>query len=194
MINLLVSLDVGKQEVVRERTANVGEVFPVVLYAEHGGLESADLVFDTLIVEVFFNDSDEAIVRVDPTDRPVAGSLVAKFEASTDAFRAAPVTSPQKLTLESAIQASPLVLYGFASTEPAGPYTGRSGRAGIQNLKNPFRLRRGDPPISVAMGKATAGLKANKAGQTRVISNGIAFYKGDTIPIKSIPSVLRITA
>jgi hypothetical protein len=89
-------------------------------------------------------------------------------------------------------EATRLSLFGFASSEPAGPYLARSGRAGIQNIEHPFRLKRGDSAISVMFGKATAGLRANKPGQTRIIANGIAFLKGETVPIKSVPSVLSV--
>lgn len=192
MINVLVNLDVTKPRIVHKRTVTVGEIFPIVLYVEHGGQGDTDIVFDTLILEVFFNDSRDAIVRVDPTDRPVVGSIAAKFRNTSDAFRHTEVSAPETVSMETAMTCTPLSLFGFASSEPAGPYLGRSGRAGISNLKSPFRLVKGEAPISVAMGKAEAGLLASKPGNTRIIANGIAFLKGNTIPIMSVPSHLKI--
>jgi hypothetical protein len=194
MINVHVNLDLENPNVVRDRTVKIGEIFPIVLYVEHGGLEEADVVFDTLILEVFFNDSEDAIVRVDPTDRPVVGCIAARSRHTMDAFRRTEVVAPETLTMKNVTECTPLSLYGFDSLEPAGPFHGRSGRAGICNLRNPFRLQRGAAPISVAAGKAEAGLLANKTGSTRVIGNGIAFLNGETIPVKSVPSVVTIVS
>ena len=191
MINLLVDLDIGKQHINQKRTARVGDVFPIVVYAEHGGSKEEEVVFDTLIVEVFFNDGEDAIVRVDPTDRPVVGTIAKMFPNTMDAFRPAEVKSGDKMDQASLRDSSQLALFGFASMEPAGPYKGRSGRAGITNAKG-FRLKAGGSPLAVAAGKAVAGLRANKPGITRVIANGIAFLRGETVPIKSIPSQLTV--
>ncbi|MDB5692666.1 MAG: hypothetical protein JWO81_1729 [Alphaproteobacteria bacterium] len=192
MIKLLVDLNLEEKGVVTKRDCAIGDIFPIVIYAEHGGGKDDDVVFDTLIIEVLFNDTGDAIVRVDPTDRPVVGELAARYGQSRDFFRPGDIRGMTEITAASLRQASPLSLFGFASSEPAGPYLGRTGRAGLSNFKQPFRLRRGDAPVSVAAGKATAGLRANSAGTTRILPVGLAFRGFEAVPILSTPSVLKI--
>jgi hypothetical protein len=175
------------------RTVSVGEVFPIVLYAEHGDAQSEDPIeFDTLILEVFFNDGEDAVVLVNPTDRPVAGELVSSHQESVDAFSREEVRGPERMSMEAVQEASPLTLFGFASLEPAGVYSGRTGRAGIASENGPFVLEAGAPPRAVAMGKATAGLRAERAGKTRLIAYGMALRDGETVPIQAEPSILEI--
>jgi hypothetical protein len=88
MLRTLVDLDVEAGDApVQQRSVKVGDVFPIVLYVKHGDSSAKSPVeFDTIILEVFFNDEDEAIVLVDPTDRPVAGNLASRQGVALDAF------------------------------------------------------------------------------------------------------------
>ena len=191
MLTLSVDLDIDTVGIVQSRTVKVSQVFPICVYV---GVETgtpADVEFDTLVIEVFFNDGMDAIVRVDPTDRPVIGAIAHYFPGTIDAFRDGPVSSGRAMTQSAAIAYTPLSLFGFASSEPLGPYLGRTGRAGIRKTDGPIVIRSGSQ-YAVALGKATAGLRGNVVGTTQLIAQGTALLNGNIVPTYSIPSVLQV--
>ena len=140
---------------------------------------------------MFFNDSHDVLIRVDPDDRPLAMDLASNSEATIDFFSREKIRGGDYRDLKTFGGGSFLSLYQNPE-EPFGLFRGRTGRAALADFENPFVLEAGAPPISVAMGKANAGLTARDAGTSTLIATGFAFYKNYQIPLVGASSIVNI--
>jgi hypothetical protein len=86
-------VDLEKDGVAVNRVARVGETFPIMLMVEHGGPSQEPVVFDTIVLEVLFNDDENVLIRVDPNDRPAACAIASNSPTTVDFFSGQPVSA-----------------------------------------------------------------------------------------------------
>ena len=190
MIRMSVDVAVDKPGIVTKRAFDAGTVFPIGVMVEAVG--AAPVVFDTIVVEVFFNDGTDAVLSIDEDERPIVGDLAGRKTA--DALSGEPVTAG-RLGDDPPLSAGSQLAMSSVETHAIGPFTGRTGIAGIRDTRNPFVLLPGAAPRAFAYGRVTAGLE-RKGGtaSASILATGIALYRSEPVAVQSVRSTVRVRA
>jgi hypothetical protein len=196
MLTLSIDLDVSSNGPVRERTVAPGTIFPVSVLLEDDGQAPSPSEFDTVIVEILFNDSEQ-VLSVDPVQQPVAGDLAEHGTTGVDAFTRRPVKvmRAEELAVGSremtALIGSQLTLRLPPAADPTGRYSRSTGRAGLHAQNRPFTLVPGIRR-TVAMGKAAAGIEAVKAGTSHIVAVGTVLRGNEPLPVRSVVGTVTV--
>src|SRR4051812_17267971 len=69
------SLKAQPGSVQREIVVQLGDEVPLAVLIQHAGAGEEPVVFDTVVVEIVYNDLGNSIIQTDNHDLPVAGEL-----------------------------------------------------------------------------------------------------------------------
>jgi hypothetical protein len=179
-----VSVDISQPGIVPRRTVVVGETFVVTIWIEDDGAGITPVVFDRIVLGVYFNDKTSGVLGVTRTHFPNAGEL-ASLSGTVDAFSKRPVVPHMEMTLMPDEKVMP---EHFLSS---------AGVAGYENTKTPFTLFPGKP-VLFAAGKINAGFRSLSVGTSTIMAcapHGHAelSFKGKPMYAKTIPAVVTVT-
>lgn len=197
MLTFSVNTDLGKHgDVVTQRQVKLGETFQIAVVVEDDGTDPSPAEFDTLLVEILFNDHGH-VLTVDPVQRPVAGDLLAHRDGARDAFTQAPVRGghatdkgvPFSSGSELTLVLPPQHTINTVGTV-WGPYASSTGHAGVSDraaIKLSPRER-----FVVAMGKTRTGVQAAAGGTSSLLALGKAFKGSEIVPSRSVRSTVTV--
>jgi hypothetical protein len=159
---------------------------------EDDGKEPSPSVFDTIILEILYNDMN-SVLGVEPVQKPVAGELAGNSSTTVDAFTRKPIR-PIKMEEVRELFASPKrkppketqLMLRLPTGDPIGAYRKSTGRAGISDFQKPFTISPSRGPVSVAMGKVTTGMKALAVGKTHIVAVGTVLMGGKPLCMESV--------
>jgi hypothetical protein len=165
---------------------------------EEDGKDPLCNVFDTLIIEILFNDQDP-VLSVDPVQRPVAGELAANSATTVDAFSRERIKAIKLYEMPIAIHEKEIAASERTQLTlklPSGDATGRyrhsTGRAGLRDFGTPFRLSVDRGSVSVAMGKLEAGFQAVKVGTSNIVPVGVALLGSTPLCLNSVVGSITV--
>jgi hypothetical protein len=179
-----VNLDVTTPGITARRTVTLGESFVIDIWVEDDGQGITPVVFDTIILGVYFNDKGPGVLGVTRTHFPHAGELAKNSPTTVDAFSKRPIRANMEMALTPVESKLP---ENFSDT---------AGRAGLMDLENPFVINPGKP-VQFAVGKLNAGFRSLAIGTSTVMasaphSQAELFFKGEPIFAKTIPGVVTV--
>lgn len=199
MLKLSINLDAqNPREIMTERNLKAGTIFPIVVMVEDDGKDPSPSIFDTLIVEILFNDLDP-VLSVDPVQRPVAGELAGNSKTTTDAFSGEPIRPITFKELDglfsgrdTSVPPHTQLMLKLPTVGNIGRYKNSTGHAGIADFGTPFELTPASGPISLALGKANAGMSAIAAGKTHIVAIGTALLGERPLEINSVVGIVSV--
>jgi hypothetical protein len=210
MLRAAVSLDAQSKDCVKERRVKVGENFDVIVTIWDDGEGGSPVIFDTFISEVWYNDKG-IIVQMDLNKPPTAAALADNSHTTVDAFSLDRVfETDSRLPKDSLEFGTPLTRLD-STIHPAGlrnsasdlwkvgtvlqpGYKEATGRAGLSDFQNPFKISPDRGVISAVKGRASArkDARAVQEGETNLIAVCQAFLGSQPVPVISEVSTLRV--
>lgn len=179
-----INLDVSTPGITNRRTVCLGETFVIDIWIEDDGQGVSPVIFDKIILGVYFNDRTKGILGVTRTHFPNAGELALNSPTTIDAFSKRPIRPNMEMALTP------------VEKNMVERYTDTAGRAGFIDTENPFVIYPGQP-VRVAAGKLNAGFRSLSIGTSSIIAcapEGQAelFLKGKSIFAKTIPGDVTV--
>jgi hypothetical protein len=162
----------------------VGETFVVTIWVEDDGAGITPVVFDRIVLGVYFNDKTHGVLGVTRTHFPNAGEL-ANLPGTVDAFSKRSLVQHMEMTLMPDEKKLP------------EHFLNSAGVAGYENTKTPFTVFPGKP-VMFAAGKLNAGFRSLSVGTSTIIAcapHGQAelSFRGKPMYAKTIPAVVTVT-
>jgi len=178
------SVDISQPGIVLRRTVVVGETFVVTIWLEDDGAGITPVVFDRIVLGVYFNDKTPGVLGVTRTHFPNAGEL-ADLPGTVDAFSKRPIVPHMEMTLMPDEKVRP------------EHFLNSAGVAGYENRQTPFTVFPGKAKL-VAAGKLNAGFRSLSVGTSTIMAcapHGEAelSFKGKPMFAKTIPAVVTVT-
>ena len=209
MLRVGIDLDQSKPEMVSHREVKVGENFDVIVMLWDDGKGDSP-VFDTFVSEIWFNDKG-AVVSLDLSELPLAGDLADNSHTTVDAFSlknvfssdtrfkgggpglGTPLTRPDA-TIEPAGLRSSVAGFWRTGRKLQVGYSEASGRAGLSDFENPFKLSPDLGKIAAVKGRASARKDARgiAPGETNLYVSMTAFLGSQPVPLISEVSTIRV--
>lgn len=189
----------------------VGDNFDVVVTIWDDGEGHSPAVFDTFISEIWYNDQG-IVVELDLSKPPLAGDLAANSPTTVDAFslgrvfkdalneggdgvleRGTPLKRLDPTIEPGGSRSSANDLWRAGGVLQPG-YKEASGRAGLSDFQQPFKLSPGQGMIAAVKGRASTRKDAHavQPGETSMIAVCQAFLGSRPVPVISDVSTILI--
>lgn len=187
MLKLICNLEGGNKQIQYKRKVEAGDAFEVDLLVEYVGKKGTSITFDTIILEILYND-DNFVLTTDPRSRPLPGELAGK--GSVDAFNFRPLTIGSVKDKRGPFSEASLLTLRHATGDASGPYKTATGRAGFTNKTNPFKVMAG-VLTSAEKGRVFA-LPESQLGQSNLIVVGHIYDGSKPIATESVVSTITV--
>lgn len=199
-----VSLDVAQPGIAPRRTITLGETFIVTIWIHDDGEGVSPVVFDRIILGVYFNDKMPGVLAVTKTHFPNAGELAMNSPHTVDAFSGRRMVPFMEMMLMPQMpkHADPhRIEHGGVRPDEAAllpeHFMDTAGVAGLADAKIPFKLFPGAKPIIVAAGKLNGGFRSTAVGTSTILAcaprgHAELSYKGELIFAKTIPGEVTV--
>lgn len=187
MLRLICNIDATRQGLHVKREIEAGTAFDVGLVAEHVG-EGKATAFDTIILEILYNDHDY-VLFTDPRSHPIVGEL-AEITKTVDAFDKRPLQPGRESDAGSPFSSGSLLALRSSTGDFYGPYKTSTGRAGISAVGKAFEVSHGRP-VTVMAGRMFA-LAETAGGESTVVISAHVFNGSHPVATESVPSTVTV--
>lgn len=175
---IFVDLDDVAPGIQNSRIAGTGEVFTIELILGNDG--TSPIVFDTIVLELFMNDTpvgnDVLVPNLIPAPA-IAGLLAGLAPNVVDLFSGLPIVPGESLEVEP-------------PSPPPPPFRLTSGRLGYTALGGDFIVNPG-AQVPVGKGPVTAGVGVNALGISTILAANLPFGTGAELSLDGAPILTR---
>lgn len=203
-----VSVDVAQPGIVPRRTITLGETFVVTIWIHDDGEGISPVVFDRIVLGVYFNDKVANVLAVTKTHFPNAGELAANSPHTVDAFSGRRLVPFMEMTLMPRLPdyVDPhWIDHGETGAEASRDersllpehFSDSAGVAGLADPAVPFTLFPGQQPKLFGAGKLNGGFRSTALGTSTILAgaprgHAELSYKGELIFAKTIPAEVTV--
>ena len=186
MLRLTCDLGGSKSGLQTSYEVEAGGSFVVGLVAEHVG-DGKSTAFDTIILEILYNDKDY-VLFTDPRSHPIVGEL--PHERVADAFDRRPLKIGRRNDPGGAFTNGSLLTLRPATGDFYGPYKTTTGRAGITSTDGPFDVEQGRPII--VMGGVMFANAETAGGESSVVLSAHVFKGNKPVAVEAVTSTVKV--